>query len=45
MDRPTSDYRLPDGRIVAVFEDVARNAPFVSFTLIGGKIVVASKVY
>jgi len=48
--RPTSDYRLPDGRIVPIFEDVARGATTITFELKAvpprtrGEIVVATKV-
>jgi len=40
----TSPYRLPDGRIVLVYEDVARGAASVTFQLLGGTVVNAEKV-
>ena len=39
--RETDDYVLPDGRVVAIDADVARGAATVTFTLVGGSIVVA----
>ena len=40
----TAPYRLPDGRIVMINEDVARGALLVSFTLVGGRVVDAVRV-
>ena len=40
----TSPYRLPDGRIVLVYEDVARGAASVTFQLLGGTVVNAERV-
>jgi hypothetical protein len=37
-------YRLPDGRIVQLPQDLSRGALFVSFTLRGGKVVDATRV-
>ena len=39
--RPTENYCLPDGRIVAIFRDVSRGAPMIDFTLPDGQIVFA----
>jgi hypothetical protein len=39
--RPTFDYRLLDGRIVAIHEDVCRSHPLCSLQLAGGEIVQA----
>ena len=36
-----TDYRLPDGRIVPIREDVARGAREISFQLENGSIVTA----
>ena len=37
-------YRLPDGRIVDLQAEVTRGAYLVSFTLIGGAVVMAVRV-
>jgi hypothetical protein len=34
-------YILPDNRIVEVHDDVARDAPFITFQLADGRIVIA----
>ncbi len=39
-----SNYRLPDGRIVAINDDVARGEPVIDFTLKDGAIVKAERV-
>lgn len=50
MNRPTTPYRLPDGRIVGIFEDVARGEPFILFELAAvppatrGEIVTAVRL-
>jgi len=44
VSRKVTDYRLPDGRIVGILEDVARGARWVSFTLIGGRVVMAERM-
>ena len=44
MNRDTSPYRLPDGRVVLVYEDVARGAASVTYEMIrtadGERIIV-----
>jgi len=44
MNRDTSPYRLPDGRVVLVYEDVARGAASVTYGMIrtsdGAHVVV-----
>lgn len=43
--RETTPYRLPDGQIVRVFEDVARGAATVTFQLaVGGRVVNAVRL-
>ena len=37
----TTDYRLPDGRIVAVDSTAAKDAAVIGFTLKGGRVVDA----
>jgi hypothetical protein len=37
-------YRLPNGEVVDIQDDVARGAPTVSFTMKGGEIVEATKI-
>ena len=37
-------YKLPDGRLIEVHDDVARGAPYLSFTLKNGTIVIAIKI-
>lgn len=39
-----SAYRLPDGRTVAINDDVARGAATVDFTLVSGEVVEAVRV-
>ena len=41
MERPTEDYRLPDGRIVKIYADVSRGAGVIDFQLASGRIVMA----
>lgn len=40
----TTDYRLPDGRIVAVDSTAAKGAAVIGFTLVGGQVVDAVRV-
>ncbi len=40
----TTDYRLPDGRIVAVDSTAAKGAAVIGFTLVGGRVVDAVRV-
>lgn len=44
VTRQLTSYRLPDGRIVPVDEDVARGQATVTFTLQGGEIVEAVRL-
>lgn len=44
MNRETSTYRLPDQRLVQVYEDVARGAATVTFQLVDRSIVNATRV-
>lgn len=37
----TTDYRLPDGRIVRVDSTAAKGAAFIGFELKGGRVVEA----
>ena len=37
----TTDYRLPNGRIVAVQTDAAKGAALIDFTLTDGRITQA----
>ncbi len=36
-----TDYVIPDGSVVQIYTEVARNAPSVSYQLKGGSIVAA----
>jgi DNA polymerase III subunit gamma/tau len=38
------NYRLPDGTIVPIMYDSARNAPTITYTLEGGEVVEATRV-
>lgn len=40
----TIDYRLPDGRIVAVDASAAHDARWIDYTLADGRIVPAERV-
>jgi len=37
----TTDYVLPDGRVVAIYSDVARNASTLDYALADGRVVMA----
>ena len=43
VKRPTTLYYLPSGEPVAIYEDVARGASVVGFTLANGKQVNAKR--
>ena len=42
-ERPTTLYYLPSGEPVAIYEDVARGASVIGFTLANGKVVNARR--
>lgn len=44
MASDLTPYRLPDGRIVWIREDVARGALLIDFTLKGGTVVYALRL-